>query len=103
MIRNAAIVRHKAKPGKRDEVRRIWEKYARDYVAGSNGTLSYYYCYDDNDPDTIVAFQLSADATGLQDFVKQPWFADYQRETAELFAGPSEIRSVTPQWMKGSA
>ena len=39
MSKSAAFVRHKAKPGKRDEVRRIWEKYARDYVAGSNHTL----------------------------------------------------------------
>jgi len=101
MSKSAAFVRHKAKPGKRDEVRRIWEKYARDYVAGSNGTLSYYYCYDDNDPDTIVAFQLATDGGSAQEFVKQPWFADYQRETAELLAAPSEVRSVTPQWVKG--
>jgi hypothetical protein len=45
MNRIATYVRHKAKPGRRDDVRRIWEKYARDYVAGGNDTLSYYYCY----------------------------------------------------------
>ena len=35
MSRIATYVRHKAKPGRRDDVRRIWEKYARDYVAGA--------------------------------------------------------------------
>ena len=103
MSKSATFVRHKAKPGKRDDVRRIWEKYARDYVAGSNDTLSYYYCYDDNDPDTIIAFQLAPDQAAAQEFVKQPWFADYQRETAALLAGPSEIRTATPQWVKGAA
>jgi hypothetical protein len=48
-------------------------------------------------------FQLAADQASGQDFVKQPWFADYQRETAALLAGPSEIRTATPQWVKGAA
>jgi quinol monooxygenase YgiN len=104
MSKSATLVRHKAKPGKRDEIRRVWEKYARDYVAtDSKGALGYYYCYDDNDPDTIIVFGLAADKPSGQEFVKQPWFADYQRETAALVAGPSEVRTATPQWVKGSA
>ena len=103
MSKSATLVRHKTKPGKRDEVRRVWEKYARDYVAGSSGALSVYYCYDDNDPDTIIVFQLAADQASGQDFVKQPWFADYQRETAALLAGPSEVRTATPRYVKGAA
>jgi quinol monooxygenase YgiN len=104
MSKSATFVRHKAKSGRRDEVRRIWEKYARDYVAGSNGALSYYYCYDDNDPDTVIVFYLAADqASGAQEFAKQPWFADYYRETAALLAEPSELRTATPQWVKGTA
>jgi quinol monooxygenase YgiN len=104
MSKSATFVRHKAKPGKRDEIRRVWEKYARDYVdSGGSGTLSYYYCYDDNDPDTIIVFQLAADRNSGQEFVKQPWFADYQRETAALVAAPSELRTATPQWVKGAA
>jgi quinol monooxygenase YgiN len=103
MSKSALFIRHKAKPGKRDEVRRVWEKYARDYVAGSNDQLSYCYCYDDIDPDTVVVFQLAADQTSGQEFVKQPWFADYERETAALLAGPSEFHAATPQWAKGPA
>lgn len=103
MSKNATFVRHTAKPGKRDEVRRVWEKYARDYVAGSEGTLSCYYCYDDSDPDTVIVFQLAADPSVGQEFVKQPWFADYQRETAALLAGPSELRTATPTYVKGGA
>ncbi len=101
MSKHALYIRHQAKPGKRDDVRRIWEKHARDYVAGSNGQLTYYYCYDDNDPDTIVVFALAANETSGQEFVKQPWFADYQRETAALLAEPSEFRPATPRWVKG--
>ena len=42
MSKSATFVRHKAKPGKRDDLWRVWEKYVRDYVAGSNGALSCY-------------------------------------------------------------
>ena len=80
MSKSATFVRHTAKPGRRDDLWRVWEKYVRDYVAGSNGALSCYYCYDDNDPDTVIVFQLAADQAIAQEFVKQPWFADYQRE-----------------------
>jgi quinol monooxygenase YgiN len=101
--KGALFIRHQAKPGKRDEIGLIWEKHARDYVAGSKDQLAYYYCYDDNDPDAIVVFQLHADPDSGKDFVKQPWFADYERETAALLAGPSEFRMATPRWVKGAA
>jgi quinol monooxygenase YgiN len=100
MSTSAILVRHKAKPGKRDELWRVWEKYVRDYVAGSKDALSCYYCFDDSDPDTIIVFQLAADRAAAQEFGKQPWFADYQRETAALLAGQSELRTATPQWVK---
>jgi quinol monooxygenase YgiN len=103
MSKGALFIRHQTKPGKRDEVRRIWEKYARDYVASTQGHLAYYYCYDDNDPNAIVVFQLHADPATAQDFVNQPWYADYERETAALLAGPSEFRTATPQWAKAAA
>jgi len=103
MTQSTTFVRHKAKPGKRDELRRVWEKYARDYVAGSDGALSCYYCYDDGDPDTVIVFTVAADPAVAQEFGKQPWFADYQRETAGLLAGQSELRTATPQWVKGAA
>lgn len=102
MSKGSLFIRHKAQPGRRDEVRRIWETYARDYVAGSSGQLAYYYCYDDNDPDAIVVFQLHADQSSAEDFTRQPWYPVYERETAALLAGPSEFRTATPQWVKGS-
>lgn len=103
MSKKALYIRHKVQPGKREEVRRIWEKYARDYIEGAGGQLAYFYGFDDNDPEVIVAYQLYTDETGADDFVKQPWYADYERETAALLAGPSEFRTITPQWIKGDA
>jgi quinol monooxygenase YgiN len=97
----AFYVRHKAQPGKREELRKVWEKYARSYIEAADVQLAYFYCYDAKDPDTIVAFQLCTDKSGVEDFTKQPWFHDYEAETAALVDGPSEYRSVTPIWTKG--
>ena len=97
MDKNASFLALKAKPGQRDEVKRVWERYARDYIAGS--TLGFYYCYDDADPDRILVFGLG-DPASLQDFARQPWFADYQRDTHALLAEPGEIRRATPQYAK---
>ena len=101
--KNALFIRHHAKPGKRDQVKRIWQRYAQAYVADSSGQLAYFYCYDDNDADAIVVFQLHADAESAQEFAKQPWYADYERETEALLAKPSEFRVATLQWTKSAA
>lgn len=103
MNRKALYIRHKAQPGKRDEVKRIWEKYARAYIDKADGQIAYVYGFDDNDPDAIVAYQLYTGEAGSDDFVNQPWFKDYEEETAALLAGPSEFRTITPQWIKGDA
>jgi quinol monooxygenase YgiN len=97
MNKSASLVTLKAKPGQREEVGRIWEKYARDYVRGSG--FAFYYCFDDNDPDRIIVFGLG-DQASMQAFAQQPWFPDYQRETSALLAEPGEIRSATPRFMK---
>src|SRR5688572_15430916 len=73
MATQALYIRHTAKPGKRDEVKRIWEKYARAYTEKTESQLASFYCYDNNDPDTIVVFGLQDDAHA-GDFQKQPWY-----------------------------
>lgn len=102
MNHRALFIRHTAKPGKRDELRRIWEKYVRGYVAGNDHQPAYFYCYDDNDPNSVVVFQLHAGEESGSAFEQQPWYEDYERETAALLAGPSEFRSASPQWIKSN-
>ena len=99
MDKNASFLTLQAKPGQRDEVRRVWEKYARDYITAS--TLGFYYCYDEADPDRILVFGLG-DPASMQAFAQQPWFVDYQRDTHALLAEPGEIRRATPQYMKNA-
>jgi quinol monooxygenase YgiN len=99
MSMTANLVTLKAKPGQRDEIKRVWDKYVRDYVAG-DGALTYYYCYDDNDPDRIIVFGLTTRPESAQQFAQQPWFSDYQRETAPLLAEPPQMARATPCYVK---
>jgi quinol monooxygenase YgiN len=102
MSNRLTLVRQKAKPGKRDEVRRVWEKYVRAYADGNTGFQSVFYCYDDKDPDAAIVVSLAADAAAQQEFAMQPWVADYQRETAPLLAAQPEVMTATPQYVKGA-
>ena len=97
------IVRHKVKPGKRDEFMQVWEKYVRDYLMGDGGMLGFYYCYDNNDPDAVILVSLAADEESTGGLRKQPCSADYQRETSALRTGQSEVFTATPQWKKPPA
>ena len=97
------FVRHKVKPGKRDEFMRVWEKYVRDYLMGDSGTLGFYCCSDNDDPDAVILVTLAADEASAGGFRKQPWSGDYQRETSALRAGQSEVFTGTPRWTKPPA
>ncbi|RJE86539.1 putative quinol monooxygenase [Paracoccus onubensis] len=102
MSTKALYIRHRAQPGKREKVKQIWEKYARAYIESADGQIAYIYGFDDTDPNAIVAYQLFTGEAATDDFVKQPWFKAYEAETAALLVGPSEFRTITPQWIKGS-
>ena len=46
----ALIIKHKTQPGKRDEVRKVWEKHMAPAVLANPGHLAYFYCFDNADP-----------------------------------------------------
>lgn len=102
MSKAALFIRHKALPGKRDEVRRVWEKHLASRIAENAAHEAYFYCFDDADPDVICVFQLYSDPAGPQDFVKAPWYPAYEAEVQPLLTGESEFRRATPMWVKGA-
>jgi quinol monooxygenase YgiN len=103
MSKIALVITDRALPGKRDEVRRVWEKHLKPNIADNPAHEAYFYCYDDNDPDVICAFQQYASRASAHEFLKAPWYAAYQDEVSPLLAGPPEIRSATPVWTKGAS
>lgn len=100
MAKVALFIRHKTQPGKRDEVRRVWERHMRPHIANNPGHEAYFYCFDNNDPDAICAFQQYANSEASAGFLKTESYAAYLREVEPLLAGPPQVTSLAPVWIK---
>ncbi|HMO13345.1 MAG TPA: antibiotic biosynthesis monooxygenase [Pirellulaceae bacterium] len=97
---SALFVRHRALPGKREEVRRIWEKFVRPRAEANSAHLEYYFCFDDGDPDVVCVFQLYTDADAAEDFRNGAWYSDYLAEVATVVAAPPQLTAASLVWAK---
>lgn len=97
----ALIIKHKTQPGKRDEVRTVWERHMAPAVSANPGHLAYFYCFDNADPDAIVAFQQYVSAEAAGEFLKTDSYAAYLQEVEPLLSGPPQVTTLNPMWSKG--
>lgn len=97
----ALSIKHKALPGKRDEVWKVWEKHMAPAIAANPGHTDYFYCFDNADPDSIHAFQQYRSQEASQEFLKTESYAAYLKESEPLLAGPPHVTVLIPKWSKG--
>jgi quinol monooxygenase YgiN len=100
MSKTALFIRHRAKPGMRDEVQRIWARHVQPRAAANPSHEAYYFCYDDQDPDVICVFQLYTSENAMREFLAGEWYPGYLREIGEVVAAPPEISPATLVWSK---
>jgi quinol monooxygenase YgiN len=100
MSRIALFVKHRTLPGKRDEVRRIWEKHMAPAVSAHGGHTAYFYCFEDTDPDGICAFQEYVSREASEAFLETDSYAAYIAEVEPLLSGPPVITRLNPVWSK---
>lgn len=100
MNTTALFIIHQTKPGKRDEVRSIWMRFMAPAIQANPGHLAYTYSFDKNDPDGICAFQLYSSDAEATAFLNHPNYLAYLKEVEPLLAGPPQVKSLSPQWMK---
>lgn len=100
MSKTALFIRHQAKPGQRDAVRRVWEKFVKPRAAANPAHEAYYFCYDGKDADVICVFQLYTSETAMHDFLKGAWYADYLKEVGEFVAVPPQLTPADLIWTK---
>lgn len=96
----ALIIKHKVKPGQRDHVRAVWEKHMAPAIAANPGHTAYTYCYDDNDPDAILAFQQYTSIEASRQFLTTDSYAAYLKDVEPLLSVPAEVITLTPVWSK---
>lgn len=100
MKKFALIIKHKTQPGKREEVRTVWERHMAPAISNNPGHLAYFYCFDNSDPDSISAFQVYENIEASQNFLTTDNYAAYLKEVESLLSGPPQITTLTPIWMK---
>lgn len=97
----ALIIKHQTRPGKRDEVRKVWERHMAPAISANPGHIAYFYCFDNADPDAILAFQQYVSAEAAGEFLKTDSYAAYLQEVEPLLSGPPQVTALTPMWSKG--
>ena len=101
MNKSALFIRHRPKPGQRDEVRRIWEKHVKPRVEANLDHEAYYFCYDDTDPDVICVFQLLSNKEAIDAFMAGAWYPEYLSEVSKFVAKAPQITPASAEWIKG--
>lgn len=100
MSQHALFIRHQARPGQRDAVRRVWEKHVQPRAAANPAHEAYYFCYDSSDPDVICVFQLYSSAEAAREFLGGAWYPGYLEEVGAHIATPPQIIPAGLVWAK---
>lgn len=100
MSTTGLFIIHQTKPGKRDAVKEIWLKHMAPAIQGNPGHLAYFYTFDNNNPDSICAFQIYESQQAAQDFLSHPNYQSYLAESRELLEHEPQVMSLAPQWVK---
>ena len=96
----ALFIKHKTLPGKRAEVQAVWLKHMAPAVQENPEHLAYFYCFDEDDPDGICAFQQYTTPQAATAFLSNPRYASYLREVEPLLSEPPHVTRLTPKWSK---
>jgi len=99
----ALLVKTKTQPGKRSEVRRLWDEHLRPRVEANAAQEVYFFCEDTQDPDTFYLFEIYANQEAMGENAGAAWFADYLRAVGPLLTDQSEVSTAVPVWAKGAA
>lgn len=102
MTQLALIIKHKTQPGKRDEVRAVWEKYMAPAVSENAGHAAYFYCFDNTDEDSISAFQVYESIEASKKFLATDDYLAYLKDVEPLLLEPPQVTTLTPVWAKGA-
>ena len=96
----ALFVKLRTKPGKRDEVKRLWEEHVKPHSESEGAVNVSCYCYATEDEDAIWLFELLSSPSALKETMQSEWLATYQNAIRPLLMAPPEITTATPVWIK---
>lgn len=101
MSKVAMVIKSKSQPGKREEVRQLYEKHLAPRAQANATQELVLWCADTMDADTFYLFEVYSDQAATQANAQAAWFWDYMREVQPLLANQPEVAIAAPVWAKG--
>jgi quinol monooxygenase YgiN len=96
----AVVITIRTLPGKRGELRAVWEQHLAPRVLDSQAQQVYVVVEDSGDHDVLHLLEVYSDGAQMARNGAQPWFAQYMAAAAPLLAGPPVVASGLPVWVK---
>lgn len=103
MAKLAMFIKTTCKPGRRDEVRALWEEYLKPRAQENPTQEVYFCCYDNMNENVMYLFELYGSHEGFGANAQAPWFMEYMQKVGPLLEGQPEVGMATPLWAKGAA
>lgn len=93
------LIEHRTRPGKRDEVKKIWEQHMQPALAANPDHKSYAYSFGANE-DVIAAFQVYTSQSAAEAFLRNPSYLEYVEASRPLLTGEPKVTVLDVQWLK---
>jgi quinol monooxygenase YgiN len=101
MAKLTLIVSARTQPGRREEVRALWDRHLRPRAEANPAQELYLFCEDADDADAFHLVEVYGDPAAAKENARAPWFGEYMREVAPLMAERPSMVSARPVWAKG--
>lgn len=101
MSKLALFIKTTCQPGKRDELRSLWEKHLQPHSAENTGQEVYVFCYDNDNENVLYLFEIYSSQEAFDEAGQQPWFGAYMQEAGPLLDGYPEMGKAEPLFTKG--
>ena len=100
MAELAIFLTVRTKPGKREELKALWEQYLKQRAAQNEMQSHYVYAFDSQDENVIRITEVYETMAAFQANSQADWFSAYMQEAMSLLDGEPEFHMATPQWIK---
>lgn len=100
MAELAIFLTVRTKPGKREELKALWEQQLKQRAAQNEMQSNYIYAFDSHDENVIRITEVYETMAAFQANSQAEWFSAYMHEAMPLLDGEPEFHMATPQWVK---
>ncbi len=92
----ALLVKTRTQPGRRDQVRALFQEHLAPRAEANPAQEIVIWCDDEHDPDVFYLFEVYHDRKAFEANSQAPWAADYMKKAMPLLAGQPEVGFATP-------